>query len=681
LLAGNVALMLAIVIASLIAGLKIRRAAWDAASDIHFLITMNNAIHWGYAANQIGVLNVYQERIKELGEENLSENAPGRLALDYPPLRLFVVARWEAWTEKHFPHHGKSQPNWRPDYEFTRPMLELNTACELTAAIAMFLLVHYWLRQCSGAPARQWIEPLRCAWPALFSALLLWFSPALIYNAHCYPQWDAWILPPFLLAVYLGMLNQWLIAGLLVGFVAMGKGQILIVIPALMIWQLCMLRLGRVLRLLGIAAHAAWQSNSVSAPLIEAGNLLLAPFGAVLRLIAGIALAIGAFASPWLLSDPRAAHWMECVLLAALVLQTLFFIRGRSQTAWILQASACLVAAVLILWPWFPKPRPDFLSKTLLALIAAAALARLLPRRWAPAWTAAILAGALFACVPLFYITTSAREDAMAWYTIGIEFPTRHWPLLSWRYAMNLGAILNSRFHWQYTSTLDIADYLPFLQNVDAPTIHGCLLALVTLGIPAGVWLIWRARNRNQRIAIGAVVVLLPLLLLPKIPADWISGINGWVQPRRVFPMRFLMITAYVISLLLCGIAMAVHARRKDRNFLFAMVAPWVLMYTLLPQMQNRYLLWGAALSAAAASFSLDGLMLFLLLNAVNVLDTAFDMVWWMRSSNPTGKKWWPLLAPTFPDVSWAVLLIAGIYLYRALRRGNSNDETNAWPA
>jgi membrane protease YdiL (CAAX protease family) len=91
-------------------------------------------------------------------------------------------------------------------------------------------------------------------------------------------------------------------------------------------------------------------------------------------------------------------------------------------------------------------------------------------------------------------------------------------------------------------------------------------------------------------------------------------------------------------------------------------------MYALLPQMQNRYSIWAAAFSAAMAAFSVDGLMLFLLLNAINFLDTALDM-YFRAQGTPTAQKYMPMVMPLFPDLGWMVLLISGIYLYLALRR------------
>jgi len=57
----------------------------------------------------------------------------------------------------------------------------------------------------------------------------------------------------------------------------------------------------------------------------------------------------------------------------------------------------------------------------------------------------------------------------------------------------------------------------------------------------------------------------------------------------------------YVGMLILSAYAMAYHARQRSPEVLLAMALPWLLMFALLGQMHERYLLWGAVMSAAAA--------------------------------------------------------------------------------
>jgi hypothetical protein len=641
-------------------GLERREWAWWQAYNIHFRISLNNAIKWGRDANENGILTIYPSIIKDDGD-NLHKNpGEGRLPLDYPPLRLLIAAKWAAWCEPQIDaveaprraaderalidqHRRRSEPAvltnldrailerqaqrrraggiWQNTYEFNRPMLELNTACEGAGAIAMFLLVHYWLRRCRGAPSNQWIDPLHCAWPALFSALLVWFSPAVIFNAHSYPQWDCYTLAPFLLAIYFGMLDLWLISGLLIGVVSMAKGQVLLVMPAVIIWQLLMIRPAQTVRQLALRVRG---QSSESVPQI-AGHLL-SPIGRVIRLGIGIMLAIGVIASPWLVSNALASCWVFSCGIALVWMLPLFFFRRWTVPDLLGGGLSLLIASIFVLWPWHGQPSPPALERTLEALFIMALAARFLPRNWIPAWAAAGFAAAVFACVPVF-------NTSMDWYTIGIKFATEHWPKLSRTHAFNLGAILEFSYGWQFDgpdSLLNLKTYFPSIPPAWFETANHYL----------------------------AMIEKAPL---PGEPAHYVATLP-------MIPVRYLMEAAYLITMTLSAIGMAIQYRRRDRNFFFAMVAPWVLMYALLPQMQNRYSVWAAAFAAATAAFSVDGFMLYLLLNVINFLDTALDMNFFSPNS-PTAQKYLNLLLPLFPGLSWMVLLLAGIYLYLALRR------------
>ena len=54
----------------------------------------------------------------------------------------------------------------------------------------------------------------------------------------------------------------------------------------------------------------------------------------------------------------------------------------------------------------------------------------------------------------------------------------------------------------------------------------------------------------------------------------------------------------------LCARGAARHLRNRDPRVLIAITAPWLLMFALLGQMQERYLVWGAVVSAVALGVS-----------------------------------------------------------------------------
>jgi hypothetical protein len=60
----------------------------------------------------------------------------------------------------------------------------------------------------------------------------------------------------------------------------------------------------------------------------------------------------------------------------------------------------------------------------------------------------------------------------------------------------------------------------------------------------------------------------------------------------------------YFGSLALCALGAARHTRNRDPRLLIAIATPWLLMFALLGQMHERYLIWGAIVSAVALGVS-----------------------------------------------------------------------------
>jgi hypothetical protein len=78
------------------------------------------------------------------------------------------------------------------------------------------------------------------------------------------------------------------------------------------------------------------------------------------------------------------------------------------------------------------------------------------------------------------------------------------------------------------------------------------------------------------------------------------------------FGSRYIAVTpqwmlrlAYLGGLALCSLGAARHWRNRDPRLLIAMATPWLLMFALLGQMHERYLVWGAVASAVALGVSL----------------------------------------------------------------------------
>jgi hypothetical protein len=122
------------------------------------------------------------------------------------------------------------------------------------------------------------------------------------------------------------------------------------------------------------------------------------------------------------------------------------------------------------------------------------------------------------------------------------------------------------------------------------------------------------------------------------------------------------MVAFYALTLVFCVEAMARHHRRQDPKLLVAMAAPFMLAYTLMPQMIERYLTWPAALLSAYAAMSFSGLMLWLTLS---VLACAMMLGYMLTLApqTPDTRLLIRYLGPTFPEIGWAVLILAGAML------------------
>ena len=69
--------------------------------------------------------------------------------------------------------------------------------------------------------------------------------------------------------------------------------------------------------------------------------------------------------------------------------------------------------------------------------------------------------------------------------------------------------------------------------------------------------------------------------------------------------LQWALRLSYLGALALCARGMAQHLRARDPRTLIAIATPWLLMFALLGQMHERYLMWGAVVSAVALGVSI----------------------------------------------------------------------------
>jgi hypothetical protein len=477
------AIILAVLGGSIWAGLHLRRWAWDQTETIRFTGDIRNGFNWGRRALDVGFLDLYDKVVADSGDTT-------RYRLDYTPLRLGVMTAWTAWLGREFPDITR----WENSYAHTWPLLYFNIACQLASLPAMFLLVRLW----AGRSTATHPSSLKPSILAAAATLLLWFNPAVIWEAHCWPQWDIWCVPFFLWAVYLASVDRWLTAGALIALGAMLKGQVLLVAPVLVLWPMCQ---GR--------------------------------FGAAARLLVGAALGAALAVSPWLVRSSTAA--ISLALLAVSGAALISLIAQRQRWSRSTRVTLCLTWLTAALW-----------------------------------------------------LTAAAHDASFAWYHVGFRGPQENHRSLIMGPVSNLAGILAVNHRWKL--------YDP---------------------------------------------VALPW-------TDWTPA------------LRTVLIVAYAVPLVLCGMAAARLDRRRDPRFLLAVIGPWVFMFALMPQMHERYLLWAAAATAAWAALGIAPLLLHLFITAVAWAMMAHVMLNFDRDWSPA---WLEFLRGTHPGVAWGLLVAAAALL------------------
>jgi hypothetical protein len=484
------------------AGVSLRRWTWNHTEDIRFHFDISNGFRWGLNVNKNEQIDY--TRAPTWGEffagyRNLyarEELSPSRRPqLDYSPFRLLIMGLWVKSVLAIDPRAS----GWID--RDANPLMWFNTMCAFVGAVGVYFLLRLWLGRLA---ARRPLDPPRHIHArAVMAALCLWFNPAILLNAHVWPQWDVWCVPFYIWAMYAGSVGAWFWMGVLVASGAMLKGQLLIAAPVLFVWA---------------ALSRGWNGWK---------SLLLAVLG---TLTMGVVVG-----SIWLIPDAHA--W-----------------------AWVAPSILVVIAAGLILSSW-------------------------LRRYWLYYASAIVCAGMIVGC----WHFNGSLDWLRCSFTNSAENLTAMSPG-----GINLSAILQTRYNWDID---DIAFSLPthFLQLND------------------GVSLRWTLRG------------------------------------------------IYIAMLLLCGIAAAVQTRRRSPRVLIALVAPWVIMYAILPQMRERYLLWGAAMTAVGIGIDLELALLFLLTMAIGTMSIFIRL----EKDRPIGD----VLEKMIPDIGWVTVLLALMYLYQAWKR------------
>src|SRR6266516_3407273 len=288
------ALLVGLIATFLLCGIQLRRWTWEKTRHVRFQHDIVNGFYWGSQSveegrrlsaddNSAGSWAAFFRGYCALYDEVKREAYEKDYRLDYPPLRLLVMSIWAKEVRTEFPGVDDGHPH------YVGVLLKTNLLCELISAIAIFLLVRFWLRRTTGVvPASLWriFPPEHRAWICgLAAAAAVWLEPSMILDAHGWPQWDVWILPFYLFAALAASTRRWFWCGCLLAAGAMLKGQLLLVAPFFILWPLWQKRWTRALRLL--AGFASTTALVVSPWLLRtpAALIMVALFGGVSCLI------------------------------------------------------------------------------------------------------------------------------------------------------------------------------------------------------------------------------------------------------------------------------------------------------------------------------------------------------------------------------------------------------------
>jgi len=623
--------------------------------------------------------------------DHLQQTVPnGEYDLDYPPLRLLAMTVWVWHVQAKYPGLGYypnspvnvTDPRTHRRLQATdnviTPLLRANMWADGISALAMFALVWIWARRGdAGAailppigwrgrfgdpmllaplvlmgifwllyPYISWqLEPPHAARAGLFdldehmisvgfwlwwivrflsvvclarflpppfrapacglvAATLVWLNPALILDGIGWPQWDGWILPFFLIAAVLASVDWWLCAGVMLGIGCMFKGQILFMAPVLILCPLI----------------AGWP-------------------GRFMRIIAGMTAAGGIILWPWLVNTHAAKAAILVTLIAAAVICVLAIFRRR------IFALPGLVSS-----PIFAAPRPArfwlFGRGTAARFRAILPALRQEPRlRRHVAWfiAAVIVAVAAMALILLRF------AGSLGWYEA--------WLLLMCAAVVIVPWVLPRRM-WGAWLVLIFASALWL-----SAFVHDGKFSWFNVGFAYG------ARKWDEmQVSPNSLSNLAGILEDQRFGwhlHDRVTTLHfPWYDDPTDVDLRYFLATIYFTALLLCAIGAAIHMRRRSPHFLIALAAPSILFVTLLTQMSVRYTILSAALSAAMVGVSV-GMSLFAWL--LTILSCVMVGTRLLHTAPDSARVTLAIFEPTHPDLGYAMLLIAAVFVYGAI--------------
>lgn len=349
-------------------------------------------------------------------------------------------------------------------------------------------------------------------------------------------------------------------------------------------------------------------------------------------------------------ATPR--DWIQFTTGAlALVAIPLWLLYGRASSATVYAIVACM--ALLMLW--------NFRSIALLrcacgVLAGAAAVLWMWLVRDVNAWVWVIACTALATVLMMW---PRARAGRSLWWCLAIITPLvlavpalrAGWLPIAIASAWAIALALASRFMQRGRTGLvfGTAGLAVLLLGMA----YGGSWSFVEIGFPT---------SRYSLMSMGANFNLPSLLY-----EQWDWRIDDEVLAS--WTIRDVLRCATMAILALAGVAMALHARRNDPRLLAAIALPMLAVYTLLPQMHERYLLYPASMAALLLALNAGG---WLIWSALVCLSSALMLhsMFYVSGVPARWETWANTIMPLHPGAGFAVLVLFATVLLLAFTPG-----------
>jgi hypothetical protein len=134
-------------------------------------------------------------------------------------------------------------------------------------------------------------------------------------------------------------------------------------------------------------------------------------------------------------------------------------------------------------------------------------------------------------------------------------------------------------------------------------------------------------------------------------------------------PVGTGLIMLTILGLVFSTVLIVLNNSRLSRKLLAALVLPWLVYFCFAMNVHERFLVYAVLVSAIAIPLGAGTFLLHLSVTALACVqmfhlllaDPAYSGLNWGLAPETAG-HWLKVIAPTFPDLGWALLVIAGVY-------------------